>query len=86
MAKKKDTMSPEMRKIHTDFYGNVDRLKGEWELCNAQYAEAMDTLSNGDVIFEDRLEIRKITDYWVRRRQALERSLSKEIIDKIKNN
>lgn len=84
MAKIKDTMTPEMRQAHTDFYGNVDRLKGEWELCNAQYKEVMDTLKTESATFEDRMEIRKITDYWVRRRQALERALPDEVLTQFK--
>ena len=84
MPNKKNTMPDEMRKIHNDFYGNLDRLKGEWELCNSQYKEAMSTLKNEGAVFDDRLAIRKITDYWIRRRQALERTLPSEILAKIK--
>lgn len=80
----KDTMTPEMRQAYNDFYGNVERLRGEWELCNTQYKEVMSTMKGDKVLFNDRMTLRKITDYWVRRRQALERSLPPEILKQIK--
>jgi hypothetical protein len=83
MAKNKETKSPEMLKAYNDFYGNIDRLKGEIELCKAQYKDVMSTLKDDGATFGDRMEMRKITDYWVRRRQALERSLPEDILKKI---
>jgi len=80
---KQETKTPEMLKAYNDFYGNVDRLKGEIELCNAQYKEVMSTLKDSNATFDDRMEMRKITDYWVRRRQALERCLPEDIASKI---
>lgn len=81
----KETKSPAMLKVYNDFYGNIDRLKSEIELCNSQYKEVMDTLKNDNIIFNDRLDMRKITDYWIRRKQALENSLPEDILEKIKN-
>lgn len=83
MTKKPETKTPEMLKAYTDFYGNVDRLKGEIELCNTQYKEVMSTLKAEGPTFNDRMEMRTITDYWVRRRQALERCLPEDILKKI---
>lgn len=83
MAKKTETKTPEMLKVYNDFYGNIDRLKSEIELCNSQYKEVMSTLKSTSASFNDRMDMRKITDYWVRRRQALERSLPEDIAKKI---
>lgn len=82
MNQKKDTMPKEMRDIVTDFFGNTDRLKSEWDLCNEQYALARETLNNRDATQQHRMEIRKVTDYWVRRKQALSHVLSKDLIEK----
>jgi hypothetical protein len=84
MNQTKDTMPKEMRAVVTDFFGNLDRLKAEWDLCNAQYSKARETLNIREAIQAHRLEVRKITDYWIRRKQALENSLGKEIVEKFK--
>jgi hypothetical protein len=83
MTKHIETKSPAMLKIYNDFYGNIDRLKSEIELCKSQYKEVMSTLKDKNATFNDRMEMRKITDYWVRRRQALERCLPEDIHKKI---
>lgn len=83
MTKHIETKSPAMLKVYNDFYGNIDRLKSEIELCKAQYKEVMSTLKDENATFNDRMAMRKITDYWVRRRQALERCLPEDIRKKI---
>ena len=84
MSKEKDTMPEEMRKIINDFFGNKDRLKAEWDLCNTQYVEARETLNNRDATHLHRLDVKRVTDYWVRRKQALERVLDKETLENFK--
>jgi hypothetical protein len=79
-----DTMTPEMKSLYKDFYGNVDRLKGEWDLCTAQYDQALALAISKEGTVYDRLTLRKISDYWIRRRHALQRSLPNDILEKLK--
>ena len=77
-------MTDEMKELYKDFFGNMDRLKGEWQLCNEQYNNAKTILEKNQSTMKARLEIRKITDYWIRRRQALERVFDADTIESFK--
>lgn len=75
-------MTDEMKSVYNDFFGSFDRLKQEWQLCNSQYLEAKSILEKNQSTFKARMEIRRISDYWIRRRQALERIFDPETIKK----
>lgn len=77
-------MTPDMKSVYSDFYGNMERLKAEWKLCDSQYTSVLALAMSKDGDLKARQSIRKISDYWIRRRQALERSISKEILESFK--
>ena len=77
-------MPPDARAIYDVFYGDLNKLKGEWLLCEAQYRQAISFAQNKDIDYNTRTTIRNISDYWVRRRQALERVLPEDILQSFK--
>lgn len=78
-------MTDEMQSLYKDFFGDVERLKGELNLCITQYNNAKTILEKNQSTFKARMEIRRISDYWFRRRQALERIFDPEMLKKIQN-
>ena len=68
-------MTKDMRKVHSDFYGNMERLESEWNLCCDQYETAKEQSLAKNATFDARAAIRKISNYWSARRMALERAL-----------
>lgn len=81
--KTQESKTAEMLKVYNDFYGNISRLKSELDLCKSQYNEVMLTLKSEGGTFNDRMDMRKISDYWIRRRQALERCIPEAISNKL---
>lgn len=80
----KKGMPKAMSSLYDDFYGNIERLKGEWELCTQQYKQAIDlAMSDQGTVFH-RLTLRKVSDYWRKRRNALEASLPEDMITQFK--
>lgn len=77
-------MPPHMKSVYDGFYGDMNRLKSEWKLCESQYREAINLVTSKDGDFASRSALRNVSDYWMRRRQALERVLPKDIIDSFK--
>lgn len=77
-------MPPDARAIYDGFYGDLNKLKGEWLLCESQYRQAISFVQNKDIDYNTRTTIRNISDYWVRRRQALERVLPEDILQSFK--
>ena len=73
-------MTGDMQKAYTDFFGNLERLRNEWILCTTQYREHVGKSISKDGSLKARLEIRKISDYWRRRRNALEYCLPPAIV------
>ena len=80
-----DGMTPEMKSAHADFYGDINRLKKEWMLCSQQYDKHL-ALGDIEVDFSSRMAIRKISDYWKNRRNALQGALSSDELKLIKEN
>ena len=80
----KKGMPRTMLPLYEDFYGNEERLKGEWELCTQQYKQALEMAMSDQGNVYQRLAIRKISDYWKKRRNALESSLPDFFVEQLK--
>lgn len=72
------------RAIYDGFYGDLAKLKNEWLLCNAQYTQAISFVQNKQIDYNTRTIMRNVSDYWIRRRQALERVLPEDILQSFK--
>jgi len=77
-------MPPDARAIYDGFYGSLDKLKGEWLLCQSQYSQAIAFVQNKEIDYNTRTIMRNVSDYWIRRRQALERVLPDDILQSFK--
>lgn len=77
-------MPPQMKSVYDGFYGDMARLRAEWKLCDSQYKEAIELVTSKDGDFNSRNAVRNVSDYWMRRRQALERVLPSDIIESFK--
>jgi hypothetical protein len=75
------TMSPEMKTVYDDFYANAERLRSEWNLCNQQYQATIGFTQGKEQDWEAHMAIRRISDYWIRRRTALERAIPKDLLE-----
>ena len=76
----KKGMPKAMQPIYDDFYGNEQRLKDEWDLCTQQYKQALELAMSDQGTVYHRLAVRKVSDYWKKRRNALESSLPEEFV------
>lgn len=72
------------RAIYDGFYGDLAKLKNEWLLCNSQYTQAISFVQNKQIDYNTRIIMRNVSDYWIRRRQALERVLPEDILQSFK--
>lgn len=72
------------RSIYDGFYGDLGKLKNEWLLCNTQYTQAISFVTNKQIDYNTRTIMRNISDYWIRRRQSLERVLPADILESFK--
>lgn len=79
-------MTPEMKAVYDDFYANAERLRSEWNLCNQQYNATVKFATGEDQNWEAHMAIRRISDYWMRRRTALERAIPKDMLQSFQNN
>ena len=72
----KKSFTEEQQKVYDVLLGDIEKLHGEWVLCRRMYDSA-------SAIIEDKYtgqEVRRVlriasTDYWNRRRLALERTM-----------
>lgn len=83
----KDTitvMPKEMRDTYNEFFGNKERLEGEWNLCCDQYDVAKKQSLTKEATFDARMMVRKVSNYWNNRKLALERVLEKRELDEFK--
>lgn len=80
-----DVMPSGMREVYNDFHGDVEYLQQEWNYCRLQYDRASRQALAPGATFNARHEIRKISSYWLTRKHALEKTLSKETLKKVKN-
>jgi hypothetical protein len=85
-------INPEIKKgmprtmipLYEDFYSNEQRLKDEWELCTQQYRQSLELAMSEQGTVYHRLAVRKISDYWKKRRNALEASLPEYFVAQLK--
>ena len=85
IADAKTVMTSEMRKAHGDFFGNMERLESEWNLCCDQYETNKQLSLTKESTFDARMLVRKISTYWNNRKLALEKALEKEELKKFKD-
>lgn len=70
------SFTPEQRAIYDEMLSDTVKLKAEWFLCNRMYAKAAKVVNDKDTGPDVRIVLRNATtDYWSRRRLALERML-----------
>jgi len=77
-------MTPEMKAVYDDFYSNAERLRSEWNLCTRQYEATLKFTTGEDQDWESHIAIRRISDYWMRRRNALERAVPVDLLESFK--
>lgn len=66
----------EQEELYRVLLGDVDKLKAEWMLCRRMYDSAKAVVSDRKIGPEVRFLLRAAsTDYWSRRRLALERTM-----------
>ena len=76
IAQIRKCFTKEQEELYRVLLGDTDKLKAEWMLCRRMYDSAYRVVSDRKVGPEVRALLRKAsTDYWSRRRLALERSL-----------
>jgi hypothetical protein len=85
IADAKTVMTSEMRKAHGDFFGNMERLESEWNLCNDQYDITKKLSLTKESTFDARMLVRKVSTYWNKRKIALETALEKDEVKKFKD-
>lgn len=71
------SFTDEQKKIYDVMLGDENKLRADWMGCRAQYSKAMEVIGAKDTGPEIRLFLRNISDYWDRRRKAMERLLER---------
>jgi hypothetical protein len=69
-----------MKAAIVDFFGNEERLHKEWLLCNREYRSNLTLSQFSGATFDQKLPVKKLADYWSRRKVALESALPAEVI------
>jgi len=76
IEKIKASFTDEQYALYNVLFGDMDKLKAEWMLCRRMYDQAAAVIRAKETGPEVRLLLMKAsTDYWSRRRLALERTL-----------
>lgn len=57
--------------------GDTKKLESEWKSCRKVYDDAAKVINDQNIGPEVRLLLRNVSDYWNRRRLALERTLER---------
>ena len=73
----KKSFSDEQKKVYDLLMGDMSKLEAEWKMCRKVYNDAMKVINDKDIGPEVRLLLRTVSDYWNRRRLALERTLER---------
>ncbi len=58
-------------------FGDTTKLEVEWKLCRRMYDDAAGVINDSKIGPEVRLLLRNVSDYWNRRRLALERTMER---------
>ena len=70
------SFTDEQRELYDVLLGDTEKLRREWRLCHDMYRKAAAVVNAKETGQEVRLLLRYAsTDYWSRRRLALERTL-----------
>lgn len=76
IEKIKESFTDEQRELYNVLLGDTEKLHREWKLCHDMYRKAIAVVKAKETGPEVRLLLRPAsTDYWSRRRLALERTL-----------
>lgn len=76
LEKIKASFTDEQQNLYNILLGDKEKLKAEWFLCRRMYDSANVVLKAKEIGYEVRAVLKSAsTDYWSRRRLALERSL-----------
>jgi hypothetical protein len=76
IEKIKASFTDEQYNLYNVLLGDKDKLKAEWMLCRRMYDQAVAIIKAKETGPEVRLLLMKAsTDYWSRRRLALERTM-----------
>lgn len=73
----KRSFTEEQQKVYNVMLGDPAKLKADWMGCRQQYMNAMKVINSKDTGPEVRLLLRNISDYWDRRKKAMERLLER---------
>jgi hypothetical protein len=57
--------------------GDTAKLEAEWKLCRRVYDDAVAVINAPNIGPEVRILLRNVSDYWNRRRLALERTMER---------
>ena len=72
----KKSFTEEQATLYNTLLGDTEKLKREWFLCRRMYDSAMKIINAKETGYEVRLLLRPASsDYWNRRRLALERTM-----------
>lgn len=73
----KKSFSDQQARIWQILLGDTAKLEAEWKLCRRRYDDAASVINDPKIGPEVRLLLRNVSDYWNRRRLALERTMER---------
>jgi hypothetical protein len=73
----KKSFSDQQARIWQILLGDMAKLEAEWKLCRRMYDDAAAVINDSKIGPEVRLLLRNVSDYWNRRRLALERTMER---------
>lgn len=73
----KKSFSDDQKRIYEILLGDTSKLEAEWKLCRRMYDDAAKVINEDKIGPEVRLLLRNVSDYWNRRRLALERTMER---------
>lgn len=85
-----ESFTEEQAAVYNAMLGDKKKLKADWDGCRKMYDDAAKVIADPKCGPEVRLLLRNITDYWNRRRLAMERLLERtensDLLTKWKSN
>lgn len=73
----KKSFSEDQKRVWELLLGDTKKLEAEWKSCRRVYDDAARIINDPKIGPEVRLLLRNVSDYWNRRRLALERTLER---------
>lgn len=71
------SFTPEQEKVYNAMLGDMEKAHRDWAGCRSMYLDAMKVINDKDTGPEVRLLLRNVSDYWNRRKLAMERLLER---------